>query len=96
VVEDPDPDSPISISYEQFTDAVDMLRRLNYPIERSTEQAWPHYRGWRTNYDRTALALAKAVDAPPAMWSGDRRWPSTPIPPLRPASRLPRETDRNP
>ncbi len=87
--DDPDPDGPISIGYDEFADAVAMLRRLNYPVERSAEQAWPHFRGWRANYDRTALALARAVDAPPAPWSGDRRWPSTPIAPMRPASRLP-------
>lgn len=91
VDEDPEPDAPISISYGDFAEAVDMLHRLNYPIERSTEQAWPHFRGWRANYDRTALALARAVDAPPALWSGDRRWPSTPIPPMRPATRTPTE-----
>jgi hypothetical protein len=91
VDEDPDPDAPISISYPEFADAVDMLHKLNYPIERSTEQAWPHFHGWRANYDRTALALAKAVDAPPALWSGDRRWPARPIPPSRPATRTPTE-----
>lgn len=91
VDEDPDPDAPISISYGEFTEAVEMLHRLNYQIERSTEQAWPHFRGWRVNYDRTALALARAVDAPPALWSGDRRWPSAAVPPVRPASRQPKE-----
>src|SRR5262249_24086727 len=64
VDEDPDPDTAISIDYEEFADAVAMLRRLNYPVQRTTEEAWPHFRGWRVNYDRTALALAKAVDAP--------------------------------
>jgi hypothetical protein len=91
VEEDPDPDGPISISYEQFTEAVEMLRTLNYPIERPTDQAWPNFHGWRANYDTTALALARALDAPPALWSGDRRWPATPIPPQRPATRLPRD-----
>jgi hypothetical protein len=90
--EDPDPDTPISISYEQFAAAVDMLRTLNYPIERPTDQAWPNFHGWRANYDTTALALARALDAPPALWSGDRRWPATPIPPQRPPSRLPPDT----
>lgn len=94
VDDDPDPNGPISIEYAEFADAVAMLRRLNYPTERSAEQAWPHFRGWRANYDRTALALARAVDAPPALWSGDRRWPSTPIAPIRPASRLPKEPGR--
>jgi hypothetical protein len=90
--EDPDPDTPISISYEQFAAAVDVLRTLNYPIERPTDQAWPNFHGWRANYDTTALALARALDAPPALWSGDRRWPATPIPPQRPPSRLPPDT----
>jgi hypothetical protein len=93
VNEDPDPDTPISISYDEFAMAVDMLHSLNYPIERSTEQAWPHFRGWRANYDSTALHLARQLDAPPALWSGTRRWPSKPIPPQRPASRLPRGTE---
>jgi hypothetical protein len=95
VEEDPSPEAPVSIDYAEFAEAVTMLRRLNYPIERSTAQAWPHFRGWRANYDRTALALAKAIDAPPALWSGDRRWPSTPIAPLRPVSRLPKEPGRD-
>jgi hypothetical protein len=92
VDEDPDPDTQISISYAQFAAAVDMLRTLNYPIELPTDQAWPNFHGWRANYDTTALALARALDAPPALWSGDRRWPATPMPPQRPSSRLPRNT----
>jgi hypothetical protein len=94
VNEDPDPDGPISVGYEQFADAVEQLRAVGYPIERSTEQAWQDFRGWRVNYDAVTLALARAVDAPPALWSGDRRWPSTPIPPIRPANRPPRDARR--
>jgi hypothetical protein len=94
---DPDPDAPVSIGYDQFALAVDMLQSVNYPIERSTERAWPEFRGWRANYDATALALARALDAPPALWSGDRRWPATPIPPRRPATRPWRDdTPRSP
>ena len=88
---EPDPDAPISVSYQQFEEAVDELRRLGYPMERSNEEAWPHFRGWRANYDAAALALARLLDAPPAMWSGPRRWPSQPIAPLRPATRLARD-----
>jgi hypothetical protein len=88
VPDEADPDAPISIGYEEFSEAVDMLRRLGYPIERTNEEAWPHFRGWRANYDAAALALAKELDAPPALWTGDRRWPSTPTPPKRPAARL--------
>ncbi|HEX8970270.1 hypothetical protein [Oryzihumus sp.] len=92
---EPDPDAPISVSYEQFEEAVDELRRLGYPIERSNAEAWPHFRGWRANYDTAALALAHLLDAPPALWSGPRRWPSQPIAPLRPATRLARDATRS-
>ena len=88
VNDDPNPESDqISISYADFEGAVAMLRELNYPLERTVEQAWPDFRGWRLNYDMTALALAKALDAPPALWSGPRRFPSVPTPPRRPAVR---------
>jgi hypothetical protein len=94
VNEDPDPNGAISVSYSQFSDAIDMLRTLNYPMERTTAEAWPHFRGWRVNYDTVALELARALDAPPALWSGGRRWQSQPMAPQRPASRLPREAAR--
>jgi hypothetical protein len=84
---DPDPEAPISVDFEQFKAAVAMLRQLGYPIERTDEEAWQNFRGWRANYDAAALALARAVDAPPALWSGPRRWPSDPTPPERPATR---------
>jgi hypothetical protein len=81
---EPDPDAPISVSFEEFRTAASMLRGLGYPIERTDEAAWPHFRGWRANYDTAALALARQLDAPPALWTGTRRWPSEPIPPRRP------------
>jgi hypothetical protein len=88
--EEPDPDAPISVSYDDFRTAAAMLREVGYPIDRSDEEAWPHFRGWRANYDATALLLAKQLDAPPALWTGPRRWPSTPILPLRPPAMLAR------
>jgi hypothetical protein len=87
-LEEPDPDAPISVSYDDFRAAAAMLREVNYPIDRSDEEAWPHFRGWRANYDATALLLAKQLDAPPALWTGPRRWPSTPILPLRPPAKM--------
>ena len=101
VDENPDPDHPLVLTYEQFEEAVEMLLALNYPIERTTQEAWPHFKGWRANYEPIALAMAKRTDAPPALWSGDRRWPSTPIAPDRPENRLAkgarefRRTDRS-
>jgi hypothetical protein len=84
IADESDPAAPISLSYDDFRGAVAMLREVNYPIERTDEEAWPHFRGWRANYDAAALLLAKQLDAPPALWTGPRRWPSTPILPLRP------------
>lgn len=96
VDEDPDPDAPISITYDDFAEVVEMLAGLGYPMEVTAEQAWPHFHGWRVNYDAIALALAKAVDAPPALWSGPRRWPSQPTPPHRPSNRLSRDAAPRP
>lgn len=77
--------TPISISFEEFAAAVDQLRGVGYPVSTTAEEAWPHFRGWRANYDAAALALCRELDAPPAMWTGPRRWPSTPTAPFRPA-----------
>ena len=94
VPDDPDPDGPVAVSFDEFRAATAMLREVGYPIEQTDEQAWPHFRGWRANYDTVALLLACQLDAPPALWSGPRRWPSTPIAPRRPAARVARDARR--
>jgi hypothetical protein len=92
VVDDPDPDQPLhAVTFEEFAAAVDMLRELGYPVERTNDEAWPHFRGWRVNYEAIALRVAYVTNAPPALWSGPRRWPSTPMPPRRPANRRSRD-----
>jgi hypothetical protein len=88
VPDEADPEASISLTYDDFRHATAMLREVDYPIERSDEEAWPHFRGWRANYDTTALMLAKQLDAPPALWTGTRRWPSTPIAPRRPPATM--------
>jgi hypothetical protein len=96
VPDEPDPDGPVSVSFDDFRAATAMLRELGYPIDETDEQAWPHFRGWRANYDTAALLLARQLDAPPALWTGPRRWPSTPIPPHRPALRRARGAQQRP
>jgi hypothetical protein len=86
---DPLPDSPIRLSYEEFADAVKHVDDAGLMIERSAEEAWPHFRGWRVNYEEIAYALAKKLDAVPSPWSGDRSWRSVPMKPNRPADRRP-------
>ena len=92
VVEDADPDAAIDLTFDQFAGAVEMLQGLHYPVEVSAQQAWPHFRGWRVNYESVAYALARVIDAPPALWSGPRRWGGEPLPPRRPTNRVARET----
>lgn len=89
VPEEPDPDAGIALTYEEFEDAVARMRKVDFPIERSTAEAWPEFVGWRVNYEQAAYAIASAIDAVPALWSGPRRWPVTPIPPIRPAAGKP-------
>jgi len=93
VNDDPDPDADIELTFAEFESAVQRLRDVGFETERSAEAAWPHFRGWRANYESIAYALAYATDAVPALWSGPRRWAHTPIPPIRPADRRPREFD---
>jgi hypothetical protein len=92
VPEEVDPGAGISISYEEFLDAIARMRKVNFPIEREPEEAWPHFVGWRVNYERAAYAIAAAVDAVPALWSGPRRIPDPAIAPFRPPSGLTNDT----
>jgi len=84
VQEEPDAEGQISLSYEEFLEAVERLRKVDFPIERDPADAWPDFVGWRATYEETAYALAFEVDAVPALWSGPRRFPDPPIPPARP------------
>jgi hypothetical protein len=84
IPEEADPREGISLTYEQFVDAIDRLRNVDYPIERTSHEAWLDFVGWRANYESAAYAIARAVDAPPALWSRPRRHPIAAIPPLRP------------
>jgi len=79
-----DPEAGTSLTYAEFLDAVARMGEVKFPIEREPEDAWPDFVGWRINYERAAYAVAAAVHAVPAMWSGPRRPPEPPIPPIRP------------
>jgi len=81
---EPDPAFGISLTYEQFLDAISRLEEVDFPIERKPEDAWPDFIGWRVNYEQPAFEIAWAVDAVPALWSGPRRHKGPPIPPIRP------------
>ncbi|MFF1466406.1 hypothetical protein [Streptomyces mirabilis] len=88
---DPAPETPIQLTYLEFDAAVAMLEAAGFPAERTAEQAWLHFHGWRVNYETIAFELCRRGDAVPALWTGPRDFPSTPIPPARPADRRPGE-----
>ena len=87
IPDEADPDEGITLTYEEFVDAIDRLAGVDFPLERTNEEAWLDFVGWRINYEAAAYAIARAVDAPPAMWSGPRRHPLPTISPIRPATR---------
>jgi hypothetical protein len=90
---DPLPTDPIELTFEEFRGAVAQLEETGFPIERSVEEAWPHFRGWRVNYESVAYALADFAVAPPGPWSGPREHlPGMAIIPQRPANRQPDDT----
>jgi hypothetical protein len=84
VPDEVDPDSGISLTYDEFLDAVKRLEQVGFEITRAPADAWPDFVGWRVNYERPAYALAQAIDAVPALWSGPRRLQTPPMAPTRP------------
>lgn len=87
---DPRPDDPIDLAYADFVAAVEHLERAGFMAERSAEEAWPHFRGWRVNYEAIAYTLADHIVAPPTAWSGPRSILGEPAYyPERPAHRDP-------
>ena len=80
----------LQLTYEEFSYAVQLVRETGFPVERTTEEAWPHFRGWRVNYESLAYRMADVVVAPRAPWSGERRHlPLELMPPARPPHRAP-------
>ncbi|GAA4260727.1 hypothetical protein [Dactylosporangium darangshiense] len=86
---DPIPDEAIALTFAEFRDGVAWACAAGFTPERPAEDAWPHFRGWRVNYEALAYTIAARVDAVPAPWSGPRDWPADPIYPQRPQHREP-------
>ena len=94
---DPRPDAPIALTYEEFEAGLDRLQAVGFPMERSREEAWRHFRGWRVNYETAAYLLADNLVAVPAPWSGGRRSlrlrSDQPLEPVRPRHRSPEDPE---
>jgi hypothetical protein len=87
--DDPDPDSPLQLTYEEFLAGVGRITSTTFATERTPEEAWPDFRGWRVNYESVAYALADRLDAVPGPWTGPRRTGDRAVEPRRPQNRLP-------
>ncbi|MDQ3646777.1 MAG: hypothetical protein M3345_07570 [Actinomycetota bacterium] len=91
---DPFPDDPIQLTYEEYLTGIERLRDIGFPMERTPEEAWPHFKGWRVNYEAVAYALADSTNAAPGPWSGPRtHLAGVTIVPQRPANRRPEDPD---
>jgi len=96
IPEDPRPDDPIRLTWEEFLQGWERITAVGFPVERTAEEAWPHFRGWRVNYEAAAYVLAWGLDIVPARWSGPRRHQQGPIETLVPANRTPEHPDGEP
>lgn len=79
VDEDPSPNDPVDLRFEDFLYGYRRLAEVGFPLERGAEEAWPHFKGWRVNYEKSANWLAEVLDVVPAEWAGRRRGGDFPI-----------------
>jgi hypothetical protein len=86
---DPRPDSGIALSRQEFDDGIARLESVGFRMERTPDEAWPHFQGWRVNYESIVYRLAFAIDAVPAVWSGPRRSGEPAVAPKRVVNRTP-------
>jgi hypothetical protein len=90
VNDDPHPEDPLVLTREEFGAAVRHLAEAGWTFEREPDEAWPHFRGWRVNYETAAYNIAAHLDLPPAVWSGARaRIGAIAAVPQRPVNREP-------
>lgn len=68
----PRPDDPISIGRDEWNAVIEDLEQAGVPLKPDRDQAWRDFAGWRVNYDRALVQLAKLSMAPLAPWSSDR------------------------
>ncbi|TMC49349.1 MAG: hypothetical protein E6J14_07510 [Chloroflexi bacterium] len=91
---DPHPEDPIALTREEFDTGVAHLEASGWSMERGPDDAWTNFRGWRVNYESISYAIADRVVAPPALWSGPRRYlQEAARSPLRPPHREPDQAD---
>ena len=75
----------IRLSKEEFTTAVNMLKKSGYPVEVDLDTAWTQFSMSRVHYEYVAYQLAYILNVLPAPWSGERKskfntiWPTSSV-----------------
>jgi hypothetical protein len=69
---DPAAGDPISVSRQEWDDAMAEMNAAGVPLIADWDQAWEAWKGWRVNYDTLLLNLARLVEAPLTPWVSDR------------------------
>jgi hypothetical protein len=69
---DPTPSDPVSVTREEFDEAIATLGDAGVPLKGDREQMWRDFAGWRVNYDAVLVGLCRLTMAPQAAWSSDR------------------------
>ena len=85
---DPLPTSGIRLTREEFAAGYRRLLNVDFPVERSEEETWRHFAGWRVNYEEIVDKLTALLMPPPAPWFLDR--------PSLGSTQFPRVLDRTP
>lgn len=80
-----------TLTRAEFDDAVDRLRRSNFPIAADLDEAWELFRTIRSTYEFPAFEIMKALDVVPAPWSGPRRQATATVYPTMALDQLPPE-----
>ena len=74
-----------TLSQDDFTKAVNMLKQAGYPVEVDLDTAWEQFSIARARYEYVAYQLAYTLDVVPAPWSGNRNnefdtmWPTSAV-----------------
>jgi hypothetical protein len=77
---DPRPDAGTALTRQEFDQGIERLQSVNFRMQRTPDEAWPQFQGWRVNYESIAYELAYRLDVVPAAWSGPRRSGEPPLP----------------
>ena len=64
----PAPHGASHLSRQEFDEGFRRLESVHFPAERSADDAWLNFKGWRVNYEPIVDALTRIIVPPPAPW----------------------------